>query len=84
LKKVDKTQIRDRSAAMVPGSIDTGPHGSGLPPAGVSSPTVGGGGLADALAVALNKRKQKVSASGKPFRIHIACHQMWSLTSYDR
>lgn len=50
---------------MVPGGPDTGPHGSGLPPAGVSSPTSGGGGLADALAVALNKRKQKVSASGK-------------------
>jgi neural Wiskott-Aldrich syndrome protein len=65
LKKVDRTQIRDRSAAMVPGGTDTGPHGSGLPPAGVSSPTGGGGGLADALAVALNKRKQKVSASGK-------------------
>jgi len=65
LKKVDRTQIRDRSAAMVPGGTDTGPHGSGLPPAGVSSPTGGGGGLADALAIALNKRKQKVSASGK-------------------
>ena len=65
LKKVDRSQIRDRSAAMVPGGADTGPHGSGLPPAGVSSPTGGGGGLADALAVALNKRKQKVSASGK-------------------
>ncbi|KAH7336111.1 hypothetical protein BKA65DRAFT_431511 [Rhexocercosporidium sp. MPI-PUGE-AT-0058] len=60
LKKVDRTQIRDRSQAMVPGS-DTGPAGSGLPPAGAS----GGadGGLAGALAAALNKRKQKVSAS---------------------
>lgn len=63
LKKVDRNQIRDRSAALVPGGNDTGPHGSGLPPAGVASG--GGGGLADALAVALNKRKQKVSASGK-------------------
>lgn len=60
LKKVDRSQIRDRSAAAVPGA-DTGPAGSGLPPAGASSG--GGGGLADALAAALNKRKQKVSAS---------------------
>lgn len=48
---------------MVPGGTDTGPAGSGLPPAGAQ----GGGGLADALAAALNKRKQKVSASGKLF-----------------
>ncbi|KAA8569078.1 hypothetical protein EYC84_000748 [Monilinia fructicola] len=60
LRKVDRSQIRDRSAAAVPGA-DTGPAGSGLPPAGASSG--GGGGLADALAAALNKRKQKVSAS---------------------
>ena len=48
---------------MVPGATDTGPAGSGLPPAGAS----GGadGGLAGALTAALNKRKQKVSASGK-------------------
>ena len=68
LKKVDRNQIRDRSAALVPGSNDTGPHGSGLPPTGVTSG--GGGGLADALAVALNKRKQKVSASGKSIESH--------------
>lgn len=63
LKKVDPSKVRDRSAAMVPGSADTGPAGSGLPPAGAT----GGadGGLAGALAAALNKRKQKVSASGK-------------------
>ncbi|KAI9641816.1 hypothetical protein NHQ30_009676 [Ciborinia camelliae] len=42
LKKVDRSQIRDRSAAAVPGG-DTGP--------------------ADALQIALNKRKQKVSDS---------------------
>ncbi|KAK8048696.1 hypothetical protein PG994_010426 [Apiospora phragmitis] len=60
LKKVDRSQIRDRSAATVGGSGDTGPHGSGLPPAGVSS---GGGGMADALAAALQKRKQKVGDS---------------------
>ena len=49
---------------MVPGGTDTGPAGSGLPPAGAAAGG-GGGGLADALAAALNKRKQKVSASGK-------------------
>ncbi|KAK7969373.1 hypothetical protein PG988_008446 [Apiospora saccharicola] len=60
LKKVDRSQIRDRSGATVGGSSDTGPHGSGLPPAGASS---GGGGMADALAAALQKRKQKVGDS---------------------
>lgn len=62
LKKVDRTQIRDRSSATVGG--DTGPAGSGLPPAGVNG---GGGdaGLAGALAKALNDRKKKVSTSGK-------------------
>lgn len=66
LKKIDRTQVRDRSAAAVPGS-DTGPAGSGLPPAGASGSGAGGGGggLADALAEALNKRKQKVSVSGE-------------------
>lgn len=64
LKKVPKDQVRDRSGAMVPGGTDTGPAGSGLPPAGAAAGG-GGGGLADALAAALNKRKQKVSASGK-------------------
>ncbi|KAK3331010.1 hypothetical protein B0H66DRAFT_528346 [Apodospora peruviana] len=63
LKKVDRSQIRDRSGAAVPGGGggDTGPHGSGLPPAGVAPG--GGGGMADALAMALEKRKQKVSKS---------------------
>ena len=71
LKKVDRSQVRDRSAALVPGAAsDTGPAGSGLPPAGVSGGG-GGGGLADALADALNKRKQKVSASGRSFRVQI-------------
>jgi len=37
LKKVDPTKVRDRSAAIVPGSSDTGPAGSGLPPAGATS-----------------------------------------------
>ncbi|KAI1261538.1 hypothetical protein F5Y18DRAFT_200785 [Xylariaceae sp. FL1019] len=62
LKKVDKTQIRDRSGASVGGSgSDTGPHGSGLPPSGVAPG--GGGGMADALALALQKRKAKVRDS---------------------
>ncbi|RYP21334.1 hypothetical protein DL767_009285 [Monosporascus sp. MG133] len=60
LKKVDRSQIRDRSGAAVGGS-DTGPHGSGLPPAGVAPG--GGGGMADALALALQKRKAKVRDS---------------------
>ena len=67
LRKVDRSQIRDRSAATVGGSgggSDTGPHGSGLPPAGVA-PGGGGGGMADALAAALQKRKAKVRDSGK-------------------
>ncbi len=63
LKKVDRSLVRDRSAAAVPGASDTGPAGSGLPPAGASGSA--DGGLAGALAAALNKRKQKVSASGK-------------------
>lgn len=61
LKKVDRNQIRDRSAALPSGGSDTGPHGSGLPPAGVAPG--GGGGMADALAAALQKRKEKVGAS---------------------
>ncbi|KAK1590863.1 uncharacterized protein LY79DRAFT_686363 [Colletotrichum navitas] len=62
LKKVDRSQIRDRSAATVGGSSDTGPHGSGLPPSGVA-PGGGGGDMANALAAALQKRKEKVSRS---------------------
>ncbi|KAJ0160564.1 hypothetical protein CTA2_7739, partial [Colletotrichum tanaceti] len=61
LKKVDRTQIRDRSAATVGGSSDTGPHGSGLPPNGVAPG--GSGDMANALAAALQKRKEKVSRS---------------------
>lgn len=61
LKKVDRSQIRDRSAAKVGSDNDTGPHGSGLPPTGVvpSGPP----NMADALAMALKKRKDKVSKS---------------------
>ena len=69
LKKVDKSQIRDRSGAAVPGN-DTGPHGSGLPPAGMAAAAggaavgaVGAVTMADALAAALNERNKKVSAS---------------------
>ena len=49
------------------GGGDTGPHGSGLPPAGVAPGAGGGGGMADALAAALQKRKEKVSRSGELF-----------------
>ncbi|KAK7742846.1 hypothetical protein SLS63_000414 [Diaporthe eres] len=61
LKKVDRSQIRDRSGAQVGGSSDTGPHGSGLPPSGVAP--AGGGGMADALAAALAARNKKVAHS---------------------
>ena len=67
LRKVDRSQIRDRSGASVGGNgggSDTGPHGSGLPPAGIA-PGGGGGGMADALAAALQKRKAKVRDSGE-------------------
>ncbi|RDW92435.1 hypothetical protein BP5796_01829 [Coleophoma crateriformis] len=58
LKKVDRSQVRDRSAAIVPGAEATS---ATSPSAGAQAG--GGGGLADALAAALNKRKQKVSTS---------------------
>lgn len=61
LKKVDRSQIRDRSAAQVGDS----PAGGGAPPAGAAPAAGGGGGMADALAAALQKRKEKVSRSGK-------------------
>lgn len=64
LKKVDRSQVRDRSSAMVPGASLPNPPGSGLPPPGVG----GDGGLASALELALAKRNKKVSASGKYFR----------------
>lgn len=68
LKKVDRSLVRDRSEAQVGGSAagDTGPHGSGLPPAGVAPG--GGNDMASALAAALSARNKKVSHSGKlPF-----------------
>lgn len=64
LKKVDRSQIRDRSSAQVGGGGgDTGPHGSGLPPAGVAPG--GGNDMASALAAALSARNKKVAHSGK-------------------
>ncbi|KAH7037383.1 uncharacterized protein B0I36DRAFT_428035 [Microdochium trichocladiopsis] len=59
LKKVDRSQIRDRSAASVPGGSDTGSGGG--PPAG-GAPG-GAGGMADALQAALQKRKTRVRDS---------------------
>lgn len=61
LKKVNDTERRDRSAALAPGATDgaAGPRGS-LPAPNASAE----GGLAGALAAALEKRKAKVSASG--------------------
>ncbi|RSL38700.1 hypothetical protein CEP53_014646, partial [Fusarium sp. AF-6] len=57
LKKVDRSQIRDRSGAQVAG----GDSGGGAP--GAPGAPGGGGGMADALAAALQKRKEKVSKS---------------------
>ncbi|KAF4965328.1 hypothetical protein FSARC_6874 [Fusarium sarcochroum] len=59
LKKVDRTQIRDRSGAQVG---DSGGSGGGGAPGAPGAPG-GGGGMADALAAALQKRKEKVSKS---------------------
>lgn len=59
LKKVDRSQIRDRSQAIIPSNMEQNSNTSE-----VKHPS-GDGGLAGALAAALNKRKQKVSASGK-------------------
>lgn len=61
LKKVDRSQIRDRSGAQVAGSESGGGGGA----AGAPGAPGGGGGMADALAAALQKRKEKVSKSGK-------------------
>ena len=61
LKKVDRTKVRDRSAAMVPGAENE--SGGGAAPSAPSGG--GGGGMQDALAVALAKRKKKIVDSGK-------------------
>lgn len=61
LKKVDRTKVRDRSAAMVPGTENESGGG-----AAASAPSGGGGGgMQDALAAALAKRKKKIVDSGK-------------------
>lgn len=57
LKKVPDHVKRDRSAAAVPGV------GSDAPAPPGSAPAAPAGGLANALADALNKRKKKVSGS---------------------
>lgn len=59
LKKVDRSQIRDRSGAQVAGSESGGGGGA----TGAPGAPGGGGGMADALAAALQKRKEKVSKS---------------------
>lgn len=63
LKKVDRSQIRDRSSAQVGDSAG----GGGPPAGGAPAPGAGDGGMAGALAAALQKRKEKVSRSGKCF-----------------
>lgn len=63
LKKVDRTQIRDRSSAQVGG--DSGGGGGSAAAAAAGAGAGGGGGMADALAAALQKRKDKVAKSGK-------------------
>ncbi|KAK2673544.1 WH1/EVH1 domain [Fusarium oxysporum f. sp. vasinfectum] len=60
LKKVDRSQIRDRSGAQVGSGGDSG--GANAASAAAGAPG-GGGGMADALAAALQKRKEKVSKS---------------------
>ncbi|RKF54213.1 putative wh1 domain-containing protein [Erysiphe neolycopersici] len=59
LKKVDPSKIRDRSQAIVPGSSENKISGNEGVVSGAD------GGLAGALAAALNKRKKKVSTSGE-------------------
>jgi Wiskott-Aldrich syndrome protein len=63
LKKVDRSQIRDRSGAMPGGEASSGGGGAGA--GGTATPGPGPGGMADALALALKKRKEKVSGSGE-------------------
>jgi hypothetical protein len=69
LKKVDRSQVRDRSAAIVPGAAS---DGAGSPPAASGGAD---GGLAGALAAALNQRKKKVSASGKSLSRYTKCSE---------
>jgi len=62
LKKVSDSERRDRSAALGPGPMDGAPGARGSSP---TPNTSAEGGLAGALFAALEKRKAKVSASGK-------------------
>lgn len=62
LKRVSDSERRDRSAALGPGPMDGAPGVRGSSPTPNASTE---GGLAGALAAALEKRKAKVSASGK-------------------
>lgn len=62
LKKVKDSEKKDRSAAMVPGAESSS---GGAAPAPASASDNSGGGLANALQEALNKRNKKVSASGE-------------------
>lgn len=61
LKRVSDAERRDRSAALAPGATDGAAGARGSLPAPNASAE---GGLAGALAAALEKRKAKVSASG--------------------
>ncbi|EGX90122.1 WASP-like pretein las17p [Cordyceps militaris CM01] len=61
LKKVDRSEIRDRSAVQVGGG-DSGGGGAGSA-AAAGAGAGAGGGMADALAAALQKRKDKVAKS---------------------
>ena len=72
LKKVDKTVIRDRSAAAVPGTEAAAPP----PPSGGSAAPAGGeAGLAGALAAALSQRKKRVGGSGE-FPSYAMCSEV--------
>lgn len=64
LRKVDKSEIRDRSSVQGGGG-DSGGGGSATAAAAGGAAAGGGGSMADALAAALQKRKDKVAKSGK-------------------
>lgn len=83
LKKVDRTQIRDRSAAQVGAAGDSG--GAGSAAAAGAATGAAGGGMADALAAALKKRNAKVSGSGTSYsRNHPSTTCVRILTRFTR
>lgn len=82
LKKVDKNQIRDRSSAQVGGAGDSG--GSAAAAAGGGGGGGGPGGMGDALAAALQKRKDKVSKSGEYTNSAVHVVNIQQANSYDR